>query len=390
MKTRPMLVLVGALFALSGCPKAEPTPRAEPKAEAPADPGVVKLSAEGQKQAGVKVEPASTRPLAVTLTATGEFDANGDKEAHVSPRVAGRVVRILKTVGDRVRLGEPLAVLESLDLGKAEAEFLEAQARVELGRSTFSRQSQLFKSDLTAKKELLSAENGLRLHEIELERVRNQLKLFGLGEARLAELAKSRRIDPLLPLTAPIGGVVIGKHLTMGEALAPDAAEPAFVLSDTSELWVNANLYEKDLAKVHEGQSAMVSTPAYSGRTYRGRVSLISTSMDKDTRTAQARVVVANADGRLKPEMFATVAIRLGEARSVVVPQSAVLREKAQIFAFVKKGEEAFEKRAIKVGTPTGGLQPVLEGLREGEPVVVDGGITLKAELLKGSFGDED
>jgi cobalt-zinc-cadmium efflux system membrane fusion protein len=304
--------------------------------------------------------------------------------------VAGRVVRILKTVGDRVRAGEALAMLESLELGKAEAEFLEAQARVELGRSTLSRQRELFKSDLTAKKELLAAENELRLHEIELERVRNQLSLFGLNAGRMAELARARKIDPTLPLTAPIGGVVIGKHLTLGEALAPDAAEPAFVLSDTSELWVNANLYEKDLAKVHEGQAASVSTPAYPGRTYRGRVSLISTSMDKDTRTAQARVVVANADGRLKPEMFATVAIRLGEQRAVVVPQGAVLREKEQIFAFVKKGDDAFEKRMIQVGAPTDGFQPVTAGLQAGEPVVVEGGITLKAELLKGSFGDED
>jgi cobalt-zinc-cadmium efflux system membrane fusion protein len=389
--TRHLLLLTLAL-ALAGCKPAAPEADkpAEPEAEAPDTRGLVTMTPEAQRDSGVKVAPIATRRITEALTATGEFEANADAEAHVSPRVAGRVVKLVKTVGDRVRRGDTLAVIESLELGQAEAGYLEAQARVALGRSTLERQRKLFANDLTAKKELLAAENELRLQEIALESAHNQLVLFGLGEAQLRALASRRRIDALSVVTAPTSGVITAKHATLGERLAPDAPEPAFVLADHRELWVNANLYERDLAKVHVGQDAAVTTPAYPGRTYQGRVSLISTAMDKDTRTATARVVVANADGRLKPEMFATIAIGLGHQQALAVPASAVMRLKNEIFTFVQKGPDQFEKRDVTVGPPADGYCRVLTGLAAGEKVAVDGGVTLKAEWLKSSFGGEE
>jgi cobalt-zinc-cadmium efflux system membrane fusion protein len=387
MTFRWMPWLVAAALALSGCPKPEAAHEAAP-AEV-AEPGVVKMALDVQRREGVRVEAVAMQPLTLALTATGAFQANADKEAHVSPRVAARVLKVYKTVGDRVRAGEPLALLESLEVGRAEAEYLESQARAELGRSTLQRQHELFKSDLTAKKELLAAENQQRVNEIDLERTRNQLRLFGFTDARLAELARSRRIDPTMTLSAPIGGVVIAKHITLGETLAPDAAEPAFLLSDNSALWVDATLYERDLARVHEGQAVQVSTPAYPGRTYPGRVSLISTVMDQVTRTAKARVVVANADGRLKPEMFANVRIETGTQQVLALPQRSVLREKEEVFVLVQTDPETFKRRPVKLGAVSGGAVEVKEGLQAGEKVAVDGAFTLKSELLKASFGEE-
>jgi cobalt-zinc-cadmium efflux system membrane fusion protein len=283
-----------------------------------------------------------------------------------------------------------MATIESTELGQAQSAFLEAQARYGPAKATLDRLRRLFQEDLVARKELLAAENQVRLAEIDLEKTRNQLALLGYGPDRINSLVRSRQIDATIPVTAPISGIIIAKHVTLGEQISPGDVEPAFTISDVSDLWVNANLYEKDLAKVHEGQKAVVTTPAFLGRTYQGRVSLISTTLDEVTRTAKARIVVANSDRRLKPEMFATIRIKVGQQQALAIPESALVTDKDETFVFVQRAPETFEKRPIQVGEKAGGLYPVTAGLKAGEPVVTAGGFTLKSELLKESFGEHD
>lgn len=350
----------------------------------------VRLTEAAQAKAGVKVAPVRMQEVDATLTTTGAIADNGDRLARVTPRAAGRVVRVIKTVGDRVRAGDALAMLESTELGRAQAEYLEAQARHELARTTAERQRKLYKGALTATKDIQAAENQLRLSQIDLEKTRNNLLVLGFTEGRIATLTVRRRIEPSIPLLAPLAGVVVERNVTPGETIEPGAAQPAFVLTDTSVLWANATLYERDLAQVRRGQVATVSTAAFPGRSFQGRVELVSTRMDKSTRTATARIVINNADGLLKPDMPATVRVRVGKQRAIAVPESAVLHDKDQTFVFVQKEPEAFEKRLVSVAEGTGNFQPVLSGLSLEDKVVVEGGFTLKSELLKGSFGEEE
>jgi cobalt-zinc-cadmium efflux system membrane fusion protein len=384
------LVTFTLLIALAGCHEAA-RPAAEPaEAEPPRAQNQVTLSAEAQRQAGVAVRPAERREIERELATTGELEANADHQAHVHPRVAGRVVALTARVGDRVRKGQVLARLESVALGEAQADFLDADARHLLARTTYERQRTLLSHELTAKKEVQAAEHQLRLSEIELDKARNQLALLGVGRPQLDKLARSRKLEPDVPVLAPIAGTVIMRHATLGDVLEPMSAEPAFVLSDVSRLWATATLYERDLASVRRGQAATITTPAYPGKEYKGRVDLISTTMDPATRTATARIEVANADEALKPEMFANVRIAVGRQQAVVVPTTAVLLEKGKTFAFVRKDATTFEVRSIEVGPPVGGVQPVQSGLQAGEPVVFKGGFTLKSELLHGSFAEEE
>jgi cobalt-zinc-cadmium efflux system membrane fusion protein len=378
--------LLALALLLAACkPTEAPKATPEPKREA----GVV-LDAEAQKRAGVVVEPVARHALDTVLTTSGELEANTDREAHVSPRVAGRAVRVLRTVGDRVGAGEVLAVLESLELGKAEASYLDALARLALAQSTLERQRQLYANDLNAKKEVQAAEHQVRAAQIDRDRDRNQLLLLGLGSDRIATLASTRRLDPTVPMRAPLAGVVVQRHLTLGEALEPSGKEPAFVIADPGVLWANATLYERDLAKVKPGLLATVTTPAYPNRSFTGRVSRISSRMDRDTRTAKARVEVRNADGSLKPDMFATINLHVGRQDVPAVPSAAVVLDHGKTLAFVQVAPDRFEPRPIQVGTPVDGLQPIVSGLALGEKVVTAGAFTLKSELLKGSFGDED
>jgi cobalt-zinc-cadmium efflux system membrane fusion protein len=383
---------VAALVALTACNRATPEPAQQHEhSEKHADShgtGHVTLSADAQQRIALRTIVAEIRSVPSMLTTTGELEADADHVAHVGTRVPGRAVRISKGIGDRVKAGDVLAIIESVELGAAQSGFLEAQARHELARTVYLREKKLLDEDLSAVKDVQAAENQLRLATIEKEKAENQLKLFGYSASRIQKLAKERQLDPTVPILAPLSGIVTERHLTIGEAIAPTAESPAFVVLDTSRLWANANLYERDLAKVKVDQPATVTVSAYPGKTFTGRVSIISPELDPKTRTAHARIVVMNQGDLLKPKMFATVALSTGTLRALAVPASAIQQEKEQAFVFVQSGPETFERRDVEPGAKGGSLVVLTSGVRPGEAVVVEGGFTLKSEALKESFGE--
>lgn len=351
--------------------------------------GMVKLDGDALRDAHIKLATVELRPLETDLKTTGTFEADADHEAHVTPRVPGRVVRILVSTGARVRAGDVLAVIESFDAGQAQAEYLEAQAKLDLASTTAERQHKLFRGDLSAQKEVQAADNGLRLARIDLERASNRLRLYGYGDDRLAGLARRRRVEPTIALTAPVAGLVTERHVTLGEVIEPSPDKPVFVVVDTSRIWVNANVGERDLMAIHDGQGATVIPNAAPDQTYRGRVALVAAAIDEASRLGKARIVVPNPDGKLRPKMFATVNIAVGQREGIAVPQEAVVRDKDDTFAFVQAGEGTFKKQPLKLGPASNGYVQVLSGLERGEKVVVDGAFTLKSEMLKGSFGGD-
>lgn len=381
--------------AVSSAPNGDHDGDKDADAKKPADKdddapkGAVKLNAEALRDAHIKVAPVELRPLETDLKTTGTFEADADHEAHVTPRVAGRVVRVFKTTGARVRVGEVLAVIESFDAGQAQAEYLEAQAKLDLASTTSERQHKLYSGDLSAQKEVQAADNALRLARIDLERAGNRLRLYGYGDDRLATLARHRRVDPTIALTAPVTGLVTERHITLGEVIEPSPDKPAFVVVDTSRIWVNANVGERDLMAIHDGQAATVIPNAAPAQTYKGHVALVAASLDEASRFGKARIVVPNPGGNLRPKMFATVNIAVGRREGIAVPQQAVVQDKDDTFAFVQTGEGSFKKQPLKLGPASNGYVQVLAGLERGEKVVVEGAFTLKSELLKGSFGGD-
>ncbi len=398
---KPLLTLIGvmgaALLTVTACNRTAPEAmrqvghsEAHDEAHAVADHAddSVKLNADAQRRIGLRAVVAEVQAVETMLTTTGELNANADQVAHVGTRLPGRALRVAKSVGDRVKSGEVLAVIESIELGEAQSVFLEAQAKHDLALTVYARKQNLFRDELTAEKEVQEAESQLRLAKIEQEKAENQLKLFGYTTGRIRKLARDRQLDPTVPILAPISGVITERHLTVGEMVDLKTGSPSFVILDTSQLWANANLYERDLAGVKVNQSAVVTVAAYPGRTFRGRVSLISPELDPKTRTAHARIVVANPDDLLKPRMFATVRISTGARQSLAVPATAVQQEKEASFVFVQTGPETFERRNVEVGAKSGSLIPIQAGIRPGDQVVADGGFTLKSEALKESFGE--
>lgn len=390
----PLALGLALALPLAACPRREQPPaRVEASAAAAPEEAAarrLRLDEAAQRQIGLRVSAARVRELPEVLAAQGQVEANANREAHITTRVAGRVSAIYKNVGDAVQAGTPLAQLDSVVLGEAQSAYLEALARANIIRTNADRLRRLYRDELVAQKEVLGAESEERLAAIAQERARAQLSLYGMTPERIARLGASHRLDPSVTLTAPLAGVIMARELTLGEMLEPNAPQPAFLLSDISELWVTATLYERDLARVRVGQRARITVPALPGVLLAGSVSLVSTALEPKSRTAKARIVVPNRDGRLRPDMTASIAIAVGGRTAIAVPEEAVVRDKEAASVFVRLGPEAFERRPVTLGQPAEGWVPVTSGLEAGEPVVVRGAFSLKAEQAKESFGDAD
>ena len=204
-----------------------------------------------------------------------------------------------------------------------------------------------------------------------------------LGQVQTPELL-GRPLD----LKAPIDGVITERKSTTGELIGKETE--VYTISDPTDLWVLAEIKERDIAVVHVGQDAMFTVLAYPGETFHGKVVLLGNRVESNSRTLEVRVEVGNADGRLKPGMFADVEIATTALRNVLTISDQALQtlEDEQI-VFVALGETKFEKRVIKTGLEQHGRVQVLEGLKEGERVVTEGSFILKSELLKGELGEE-
>jgi cobalt-zinc-cadmium efflux system membrane fusion protein len=344
-------------------------------------PGLVKLSDEEARTAGVVVETLQPQSVVDQVTLTATVRANQDRIAHVAPRVAARVVKVTANLGDRVKPGQTLALLDSLELGEAHSAYRQAQSQYALARADFERAERLKADDIIPEKDFLRARSDYEKARAGLQASGDRLRLLDAAHGE-----NERGPASIFAVHAPFTGTVIEKHAILGELAQPD--KQIFTVADLSTLWIEANLFEKDLARAKIGAPATVTVTAYPGETFRGKLTYISSTVDKETRTLSARVEVPNPEGRLKPEMFATAAIdTAATARLLTLPQEAVLLINGQPTAFVQEAG-GFAPRVVDLGEKTGNRVVVRGGLKEGEQVVTAGAYALKARLLRSQIGD--
>ncbi|MFZ5595231.1 MAG: efflux RND transporter periplasmic adaptor subunit [Pseudomonadota bacterium] len=376
-------LLCTALAApLGGCEKAPGPPTAERPAEtagAKEHGAELKISREDAARAGLKVQRVEFREWAGQITVTATIQANQDRLAHVMPRVPGRLVEVRARLGDRVKAGQTLALLDSIDLGAARSAYLQAHSEEAVTRAGFERAQRLQAENIIPEKEFLRARAEYEKARASLRAAADKLLMLGV--------APDQGSGSIFPLTTPFTGIVIEKKAVLGELAQPDMN--LFTVADLSTLWIESDLFEKDLAKVKIGTQATVTVSAYPGEVFKGRLTYISSTMDKETRTVKARVEVPNPDGRLKPEMFATVVIGTGgSAKALTVPEDAVLLLQGQPTVFVAE-RGGFEPRAVETGERAQGYVVLKSGVAPGEMVVVSGAYALKARLLKSQIGEE-
>ncbi len=365
-----------------GCPNSEPPPAAHEHSEYSerlAMSHAVHLPDSVQEFLEIKLEQAKYRKCPTLLKAMGTVLAPRARTAIVSHAFPAGVLEIHVEVGDWVQKGRELVVLESKDVGEAKAEFYTAAARCELAKLNFAREERLLQEGIGAKKNFVEAEAEYKVAQVNLEVAEKKLHVLGFTEEQVKEIASTHQINPAIALHAPIEGKVVEIKAVRGAMV--DAATPILTIIDPRCLWVDAEIYEKDIARINVGQRVEVRVPALSGQTFQGRVSYIGDIVNPDTRTITVRTEVANERQLLKPGMFAHVDIVLDEGQQVlVVPSAAVLEEGDRKIVFVKQ-EGHFVRRQIATGALYRNCYQVLGGLKPGEEVVVQGNHELKSKL---------
>ena len=387
---RRVLTLLGTavlLSTLAACGGGKPVEgkaanEAAPKAEGGKEAGGLKLSAEEAQRAGIKVEALTQQAFADAITVTATIRPNQDRIARVAPRVEGRIVQVTASLGAQVKAGQSLAVLDSLAIGEAQSSLLHAQSSQRVAQADFKRAESLVADEIIPQRDFLRANAELEKSSAEVRAAQDKLRLLG-GSARSDGAANST-----FPLTSPLAGTVIQKKATVGELGTP--SETLFTVADLSKVWIEANLTEDTLSKVHVGSAATVTVTAYPGERFAGRVTYVASLLDKDSRTIPARIEVENKDGRLKLEMFATATIDTNGAKreALSVPDAAILLLQGQPTIFIEE-RGGYEARAIEPGDKLSGRTVIKSGVAAGEKVVIAGAYALKARLLKSQISDE-
>ena len=369
-----------------------PTPRnisTEQPTSTPISEATISIDPEVAKRAGIKTGlvgeimlSAAAAPGQVT---TGVVQANPYRTTPVVSVVGGILRRVAAELGQNVSQGQTMAVVFSDELAMAQSRYLNALAELEEHHKHHLRTVRLVEIGAASREELEQATTKLRTAESEAASQRQRLMLLGLGARRIAQLKTPAQVSSEVSLPAPVSGTVISRTSNPGEVIPAD--KEILRIADLSSVWVIGQVYEKDLGKVVVGSGASITSDAYTGRVFRGRVSYVDPTLDPATRTAQARIELANPGQVLKIGMFVNVAFAaLGgtESTTPVIPKSAVQNVNNQQVVFVETvTPNTYAIRPVKLGPEVNGQYPVLEGLTVGERIVTDGSFLLRAEWLK-------
>jgi cobalt-zinc-cadmium efflux system membrane fusion protein len=351
----------------------------EPEKKLRGQSGRVWLSKQQIADAKLAITSVEQRAIGETVMTSGRVAFDDLRVSHVFSPVTGRVTKILAQPGTRVKKGQPLAILESPDLGQAFADLAKAQADLVAAQRDYNRQKELYEAHAGAQKDFELAEDNYHKAVAELERAKRK--------ARLLRSDSADQVTQEYTLRSPIDGEVIARNINpaieiQGQYSGGNAPE-LFTIGELDRVLVYADLFDQDLARVQEGSKAMIRVAAYPNRTFDALVEWVSDALDPATRTAKVRCAVDNPDHALKPEMYASVTMSAPSKMAVAIPRSAVLKLGEQTVVFVQSGQELdgrtrFERRLVDVDEDQSDEYiPVIKGLEAGEQIVSSGAILL-------------
>ncbi|WP_454841885.1 MULTISPECIES: efflux RND transporter periplasmic adaptor subunit [Pseudomonas] len=347
---------------------------AKESAEGEAEEGHLTLSDEQINSAGIQLVEAKAQSISLTLPFPGEVRFDEDRTAHVVPRVSGVVESVHVNLGQPVKKGQLLAMIASQQISDQRSEQAAAQRRLELARTTYERERQLWQDKISAEQDFLQARQALQEAEIAMSNARQKISVLS---GSLVASGGNR-----YELRAPFDGVVVEKHLGIGEVVSETTN--AFTLSDLSRVWVTFGVSPKDLNKVLVGKAVMVSAPELNAEVA-GTVAYVGSLLGEQTRTATVRVTLANPQGAWRPGLFVTVLVETDTRQArVAVPETAVQTVEDKPTVFVRT-EDGFQAKPVEVGSRAAGLVEITGGLEPGVQVAAAGSFILKSELGKAS-----
>lgn len=359
------LLIVGGLYAgKAGLFGAKETAVEPPSLEH--RDGKIVIPKDSPLRSRIAVAPAATRRTGAKLSVPGTVEADPARTVAILPPLAGRLAELKVSLGDRVTAGQVLAVIDSPDLAQAYADDEKAADQLALAEKSLKRAEAQFAIETLSAHDLDQARSERA--QAESDHVRTSARLKDLG----AQAADHRR----LVVRAPVAGSVTALNAAQG-AMLNDPAQALLTVSDLSTVWVTALVPEKDIGEIARGQPVEVTLDSYPGQVLKGKVGFIADVLEPDSRRDKVRIAFANADGALKPNMYATVALQAAPKSELVLPTSALLMNNDNVSVFVATGDWVFERRTVQLSLEDGPEVAISAGLQPGEQVVVKGGLLL-------------
>jgi len=354
---------------------------------------VVMLSPE--QQAALAVEVVQKHSERTDVTVPGKIAFNGEKVTSVLSQFSGRIVRLDATVELTVKAGQVIGTIDTPDIVGIQSDYQQsltaersARTTLDLATRTRERNERLANAEAIPQRDLQQSQadesraaDDLKRAESAMAAARGRLQSAGLKEVEIERLGSgTTTVNRLMPILAPISGTIIERKAGVGQVVQAGAGDPLFMIADLSTVWINADVYEDQLARIHQGESMKVTTPAYPNESFTARVDQIGSTIDPDKHTVAVRCVVGNPAHRLKPGMFANVVLSAAATIEVLtVPSSAIVAEGDQRSVFVEQSPGKYIKRAVEIGDEINGATIVRSGLKEGDRVVVRGGLLISA-----------
>ena len=339
----------------------------------------VRLTAEQQVHADLKLAVAGPMTLRQSIVAPGKVLINGDRIAHVIPRVTGVVRDVLKSTGDPVVNGELMAVIESMEIADARANYFAAEARKKLASAVYKRKELLWKDEIASRQDYEQALQSLELAQVEERSAIQKLIAMDMPLSKVKEQATSQRRDlSRYEIRAPFTGQILERDMVLGEAT--QANVPVFVLGNLETVWVDLNVYPKDIDRISIGEPVRVSA---GNKSAMAKIIHIRPVVNEESRATSVRALLDNQDRRWQPGLFVSGEIFTEETTpAVAVNREAVMSLHNQDVIFVQQGD-AFIARSVVIGVRDGHALEILQGLQVGERYVANGAFVLKSELEK-------
>jgi cobalt-zinc-cadmium efflux system membrane fusion protein len=331
------------------------------------------------QQAKIDVQTIALSTFRPTLQTTGTIAFNGDHSTQILAPISGPVAQIRVQPGTYVSKGTPLATVASPDFADAVATYRKADAAAKNVQRIEQQDEQLFKADALARRDLEQAQTDVASAIADREAALEQIHALGVDSATINAIETNPNVhDVPAVIRAPISGTVVERLITPGQLLEAGST-PTFTIADLSTVWVYANVFESDLAMVHKGESATITTDV-TPTPFSGTVDYVAALVDPSSRATGVRIVVRNRADLLKRDMFVRVAIQGANTRTgILVPSSAVLRDEDNLpFVFIASGQNSYVHRRVELGSHVGNQYEITSGLNVGDKVVTNGALFLQ------------
>jgi membrane fusion protein, heavy metal efflux system len=367
------------VLLVAGCGNGEPPASAEKQSEQQnAEKDFNSITLRPEVAPRIKIGHPTLVDLADKLQVPSRVEVDEERLVRVGSYVTGRIIDLYVMLGDNVKAGAPLARITSPELTQAQLAYLRAASRTVLTEKAAERAHHLLAADVIPIAEVERRESELEVARAELEASKDQLRLLGVDSTVLKELVKQGHILPSVTINSPRNGIVIARSVIVGQVVQP--ADQLFGVADLSSVWAVGDVPEQIARNVRIGQHVEIHVPALGDTTFDGLIIFVADTVDPMTRTVMVRTMVENSQRKLKPDMLANMHITDNLHKTLVVPETSVVREANRDYVFLAQGNNRFLRVPVELGPEVADMRPVLNGLTIEQSIVLDGAFHLDNE----------